>query len=68
MQKKAVNWTIDNDLVEFISDLKEKIGIPSQSKAAELLLDIARDYLSDEQIRMEYSARGVRDNRKKPRG
>ena len=64
MQKRPVNWTIDQELFKFVIDVQDKTGLPSQSKTAELLFDIVRDYLSDQQIIIESQSRGVRDNRR----
>jgi len=62
--KKQVSYRLDTDIVDYLEHISEINGL-SQSKAAELIMSIVKDYFTDKMIRLEYEARGDIDGRKK---
>ena len=62
MKKLHVSLRLPEDTIEFANKVAETNGI-SRSKAVELIIDITRDYFSDNQLSLEHQVRGNKDGR-----
>lgn len=62
MRKSVLTATIRKEAIDFLDHISE-MNSTSRSKINELLIDIVKDYFTDEQIAMELKVRGNSDGR-----
>jgi len=63
MCKKQISATLEASTFDFLNDIAEINNI-TRSNAIDLVTEITRDYLSNDQISSECAVRGITDGRR----